>query len=118
MVVGGWRPGKGNRAGGVGSLLLAIPVEDGLRYVGRAGSGFTDRGLAEAARLLDALARRDSPMLEVPREDARDAHSVEPDLVGEVFYTGATNAGRLRHPVWIGWRPDLKPDDVVWENPV
>ncbi len=117
VVVGGWRPGKGNRAGGVGSLLLAIPEPDGLRYVGRAGSGFSDSGLAEAARLLDPLARRDNAMIEVPREDARDAHWVEPALVGEVFYTGTTNARRLRHPVWKGWRPDLSPADVRWEEP-
>ena len=117
VVVGGWRPGKGNRAGGVGSLLLAIPEPDGLRYVGRAGSGFSDSGLAEAARLLDPLARRDTAMLDVPREDARDAHWVEPALVGEVFYTGTTNARRLRHPVWKGWRPDLTPADVRWEEP-
>ena len=116
VVVGGWRPGKGRRAGSVGSLLLAVPGKDGLRYVGRAGSGFTDRSLEEADRLLAALARSDSALVDVPAEDARDARWVEPELVGEVYYTEVTGTGRLRHPVWIGWRTDLTPADVRWEN--
>ncbi len=117
VVVGGWRPGKGNRAGGIGSLLLAIPGPDGLRYAGRAGSGFTTRGLAEAESKLAPLARAGCPLLDVPDEDARDAHWVEPTLVGEVHYSGVTDSGRLWHPVWRGWRPDLEPGDVTWETP-
>lgn len=117
VVVGGWRPGQGNRHGTVGSLLLGIPDGDLLRYVGRAGSGFSDAGLAEADRLLAPLARAASPFEDVPPEDARDAHWVEPSLVGEVYYTEVTGPGRLRHPVWKGWRPDQAPDSVVWETP-
>ena len=37
VVIGGWRPGQGRRAGGVGSLLMGVPGADGLRYVGRVG---------------------------------------------------------------------------------
>src|SRR5438094_685055 len=48
VVVGGWRPGNGRREGGVGSLLLAVNAGDGLRYVGRVGTGFNDRQLEEA----------------------------------------------------------------------
>jgi bifunctional non-homologous end joining protein LigD len=115
-VIAGWRPGQGRRDGGVGSLLLGIPTEDGLRYVGRVGSGFNDRQLAEMDRLLTPLARKENPMIEVPREDARNARWVEPVLVGEVTYGEVTGPGRLRHPVWRGLRPDKSPDDVVWEG--
>jgi bifunctional non-homologous end joining protein LigD len=45
----------------------------------------------------------------------RDAHWVEPDLVGEVAYAVWTTDGRLRHPAWRGVRDDLEPDDVVVE---
>jgi bifunctional non-homologous end joining protein LigD len=38
-VIGGIRPGKGGRAGAIGSLLLGIPEAGELRYVGRVGSG-------------------------------------------------------------------------------
>jgi len=63
------------------------------------------------------LARRTSPLTGVPAEDAKDTHWVEPDLVGEVFYTELTGTHRLRHPVWKGWRRDQRPDDVAWETP-
>ncbi|MGV8909773.1 MAG: ATP-dependent DNA ligase [Propionicimonas sp.] len=117
VVIGGWRPGNGNRDGTIGSLLLGIPDDDGLRYVGRVGSGFSDAGLAEAKRLLGALAKEEPSLVDVPAEDARDAHWVEPTLVGEVSYTELTSTHRLRHPVWKGWRPDVLPGGVTWELP-
>ena len=61
------------------------------------------------------LVRR-TPFLDVPREDARDAHWVTPKLVGEVSYGEVTGPGRLRHPVWRGLRPDKTADEVVWEG--
>ena len=112
VVVGGWRPGKGNRDGKVGALLVGIPDGERIVYAGRVGSGFSDAALAEAAGMLATLARPDPPLAEVPREDARDARWVEPTLVGEVFFTERTTTGRLRHPVWRGWRPELSAADV------
>ena len=40
---------------------------------------------------------------------------VRPALVGEVQFSERTEAGKLRHPVWRGFRPDKKPSDVVVE---
>ena len=52
VVIGGWRPGNGRRAGGIGSLMMGVPDEDGLRYVGQVGTGFTDKMLDDlGARL-------------------------------------------------------------------
>lgn len=117
VVVGGWRPGQGRRDGGVGSLLVGIPAPGGLHYVGRVGSGFTDRQLGEIQAQLTPLARTSTPFTDVPREDARDAHWVEPQLVGEVAYGELTGPGRLRHPVWHGLRPDKVAEQVAWEVP-
>jgi bifunctional non-homologous end joining protein LigD len=117
VVIGGWREGQGRRGGGVGSLLMGIPTEAGLRYVGRVGSGFNDRQLDDIQAKLERLRRKTSPFLDVPREDARDAHWVKPSLVGEVSYGELTEPGRLRHPVWRGLRTDKSPDEVVWEGP-
>ena len=61
VVVGGWRPGKGERGQSVGSLLLGIPDGSRLRYVGRVGSGFSARELMELRQQLDALPRKTSP---------------------------------------------------------
>ena len=107
--------GSGGRGGTLGSLLLAVNEGDRLTYVGRAGSGFTDRALTEARRMLDGLARDTPPVDDVPRTDAKGSHWVEPVLVGEVAYSEWTASGRLRQPVWRGWRPDKDPAHVVRE---
>ncbi|MBO9578942.1 MAG: non-homologous end-joining DNA ligase, partial [Microbacteriaceae bacterium] len=115
VVIAGWRPGRGSRGGGIGSLLLGIPEEGGLRYVGRVGTGFDERALAELGRLTRPLARRTSPLVGVPAADARDAHWVTPRLVGEVEYAERTRDGRLRQPTWRGLRRDKAVADVRTE---
>ncbi|WP_445155575.1 ATP-dependent DNA ligase [Arthrobacter sp. Hor0625] len=112
VVVGGWRPGNGGRRDSVGSLLLGIPDGSKLRYVGRVGSGFSSRELQELRRRLDALPRKTSPFADVPAEDAADARWVSARLVGEVTFGEWTGTGKLRHPVWRGWRLDKAPADV------
>jgi bifunctional non-homologous end joining protein LigD len=117
VVVGGWKPGKGRRAGGVGALLLGVYDERGLRFVGHVGTGFTDRMLDEMAGLLAPLRRESSPFVdEVPREYARGAQWVDPILVGEVAYTMWTQDRRMRNPSWRGLRADIKPEDVRWAD--
>ncbi|AQA22598.1 ATP dependent DNA ligase C terminal region family protein [Rhodococcus sp. MTM3W5.2] len=49
----------------------------------------------------------------VPAVDARAAHWVRPEIVGEVRYSELTGDGRLRHPSWRGLRPDKSPDQVA-----
>jgi bifunctional non-homologous end joining protein LigD len=114
-VVGGWRPGNGRREGGVGSLLLGVHDEDGrLVYAGHVGTGFTEQELRDLARMFSP--RATSPFAgSLPREVTRDAHWVEPELVGEVAFAVWTADGRLRHPSWRGLRDDLSPVDVVVE---
>ncbi|MCS6557902.1 ATP-dependent DNA ligase [Curtobacterium flaccumfaciens] len=116
VVVGGWKPGSGRRAGGIGSLLLGVPGPDGLEYVGKVGTGFRDRDLDEIAGVLAPLERKTPPFVDVPRPDARDAHWVTPKRVGEVEFAEWTGDGRLRQPSWRGWRVDKDPDDVVRET--
>ena len=114
VVVIGWRRTESGRSG-ISSLLLAVPDDGALAYVGRVGSGFTESDLSDAAERLQPLARETVPVDDVPALDRRDAVWVEPALVGEVTFGERTAAGRLRHPVWRGWRPDKAPDDVRWE---
>ncbi|MGZ3146330.1 non-homologous end-joining DNA ligase [Lentzea chajnantorensis] len=115
IVIGGWRVGQGNRAGRIGSLLLGAHDERGdLVYVGHVGTGFSQAVLADLQRELERRERSTSPFpAGVPREHARDARWVEPDLVGEVEFRQWTPDGRLRHPAWRGLRPDRDPSSVV-----
>jgi len=114
-VVVGWRPGQGNREGKVGSLLLALPQDGELQYIGRVGTGFSEREAAQWARDLGREERKTAP-LDVPRPEARDARWVTPRRVAEVEFAEWTSTGRLRHPRWRGWRPDKDPAEVVRES--
>jgi bifunctional non-homologous end joining protein LigD len=116
VVIAGWRPGAGNRSGTIGSLLLGVPDESGeLRYIGRVGTGFTERQLSDLQSALRRRERVTSPLVDVPAADAKDATWVTPALVGEVEFTEWTRTGRLRHPTWRGLRPDKDAADVRLE---
>ncbi|MEO7015151.1 MAG: ATP-dependent DNA ligase [Leifsonia sp.] len=115
VVVAGWRPGNGRRANSIGALLLGIPDGEGLRYVGKVGTGFTDAVLDDLKKRLAEHPRKTSPLTGVPSLDARDAHWVRPDLVGEVEFAEWTPTDRLRQPSWRGLRPDKSVADVRLE---
>jgi len=118
VVIGGWREGTGGRTSQIGALMMGIPDKGGLRFVGRVGTGFTEK---ELSRLKDMLAPRrtdESPFAEpLSRLDAKGVTFVKPDLVGEVRYSEWTGDQRLRHPSWRGLRPDKASDDVKRERP-
>ncbi len=116
VVVVGWRPGQGNRQNKVGSLLVAVPDGVDLKYIGRVGSGLSEKDLALIGPRLKKMSRKTPPLDDVPRADASDAQWVRPALVGEVTFSERTGTGKLRHPVWRGLRPDKKPSDVVVET--
>jgi bifunctional non-homologous end joining protein LigD len=118
VIVAGWQPGEGRRAGRIGSLLLAVPDGEGrLGYAGNVGTGFTERALDDLLAELRPLERPTSPLAdEVPRPQAKAARWVDPELVGEVAFGEWTRDGRLRHPVWRGLRPDKSPAEVVRES--
>lgn len=117
VVIGGWREGSGSRSGNIGALLLGIPGADGLRFVGRVGTGFTERDLVKLKALLTPLSIDESPFgTKLSGQDAKDVRYVRPELVGEVRYAELTSDGRLRHPSWRGLRPDKSPADVVVED--
>lgn len=115
VVVIGWSPGNNARSGTLGSVLLAVHDDGQLNYVGKAGSGFTDEGLGHARSILEDIETDAPPVDDVPRTDARGARWVEPLLVGEVSFAEWTSSGRLRQPVWRGWRPDKAAEDIVRE---
>jgi len=113
VIVGGWTPRQGRRAGTLGALLLGVPCPDGLQFIGSVGTGFTDAMLDDLLSQLTKRERNTSPFVPaVPREFARQATWVRPDLVGEVEYRSVSRDGRLRHPSWRGLRPDKSPADL------
>jgi bifunctional non-homologous end joining protein LigD len=111
---------RSEAAGGLGALLVAEAGDDGLRYAGRVGTGFS---AAEAKRLLsrlEPLARKTAPV-KIPAEDRRkDVAFVRPALLAEVRYMTRTGDGLLRHAVYQGLREDkadASPEPAVPPTP-
>jgi bifunctional non-homologous end joining protein LigD len=117
VVIGGWEPGEGGRAGTIGALLVGVRTGRGLEYAGQVGTGFTEAVLRELAHRLAPLRRPTPPFADpVPRPYARTAVWVEPVLVAEVVHGSWTRDGRLRHPSYQRLRDDLDPADAVRED--
>jgi bifunctional non-homologous end joining protein LigD len=88
---------------------------DPLMYVGRVGSGFTDRQLAELAAALEDSVIEDLADLGMTGTVPQDAEStwVEPELVAEVRYKEITGDGYLRQPVFLRLRHDKPPGECL-----
>jgi bifunctional non-homologous end joining protein LigD len=114
FVVGGWLPGEGRRDGEIGALLVGYYENSELRYAGKVGTGFGQRDLDLLKRLLEPLARPDSPF--AGKAPPRGARFAEPRLVAEVEFTEWTRDGMLRHPSYKGLREDKAPEEVVRET--
>jgi bifunctional non-homologous end joining protein LigD len=108
-VVGGWRGGRRE----LGALLVGAAGPDGLTYRGRVGGGISARAERDLLGRLEALRATHSPFAAaVPREDARGAIWVRPELVVEVRYGNLTRDGRLRFPRYVRLRPDKSPEET------
>ena len=106
-VIGGWRQGEGGRSSGIGALMLGIPADGGLQFVGRVGTGFTEKELTKLKGMLKPLETDESPFnAKLSNLDAKGVTFLKPELVGEVRYSERTSDDRLRQPSWRGLRPD------------
>jgi len=117
LVVGGWTYGRNSRSGTIGALLIGYYRPDGgLAYAGRVGSGLREHDIKRLTERFARDARATSPFdPPPPREDAKDAHWVEPTTVVEVAFGEWSADGRLRHPSYLGERSDKDPRHVIRE---
>jgi bifunctional non-homologous end joining protein LigD len=116
VVIGGWTTGDGGRASSLGALAMGFYDDEGeLRYAGKVGSGFTQAELLRVGRLLEPLAREDSPFAG-KRQPPKGTHFVAPELVAVVEYRDVTQSGTLRAPTYKGLRDDREPTEVRLED--
>ncbi len=115
FVVGGYAPSD-KRGRAVRSLLVGVMESGKLVYKGRVGA-FEGDTLADVEGLVAKRGRKTSPFVEVPREMARGAVWLKPDLVIEVDMAEFTSDGIIRHGVVKGVRGDKAARDVVLEAP-
>ena len=61
------------RARTIGALLMAVPDGDALTYVGRVGSGFTEKDLADTRLVLSEIEVPEPPVEGIPAIDRKGA---------------------------------------------
>jgi bifunctional non-homologous end joining protein LigD len=108
-VLGGWTAPRG--AGmPFGALLLGLYENSKLQFIGHAGSGFSASTYKEVAAKLKELETSKSPFDKAPETNEK-ATWIKPQLVARVRFSGWTQEGRLRHPVFLGLREDKKAEE-------
>ncbi|MDQ2986223.1 MAG: DNA ligase D [Armatimonadota bacterium] len=111
FVVGGYTTGMGGRSSTFGALLLGVPEDGKLRFVGGVGSGFNEKQLKELLPRLKELETDKNPFIVVPPLKA-PAKWTRPEVVAEVNYHQFTPEGHLRAPTFKTIRFDIEAEDV------
>jgi bifunctional non-homologous end joining protein LigD len=99
-----------------GALVLAVRDGNKWKYAGRAGTGFNAETLRSLHEMMVPLITKTKPIAEkVP--DEVNTTWIKPKLVAEVKFTEWTEAGEMRHPVFLGLRTDKPATHVIREMP-
>lgn len=127
VVIGGYTRNEGSSKQ-FSSLLLGVFENGTFRYVGKVGTGFSDRSQKEMMSQFRSLVINECPFSEVPdynkpsrfRPNPPKAEAVwlKPELVCEVSFAEVTGDGVFRHPSFEGMRTDKKATEVVREKTV
>ena len=98
VVICGFTKPQGSRVG-FGALLIGYFKKGVLKYGGKVGTGYDTALLEALSKKLKRLERKTSPFKTDIKE--KNVHWVEPKLIAKVAFTEWTQAGRLRHPVFL-----------------
>ncbi len=125
VIIGGYTINEGTGKL-FSSLLLGVNENGRLRFVGKVGTGFTDRLQKQMLETFKPLEIKTSPFSTEPdinsptrfRPNPPHAKAVwlKPELVCEVTYAEVTSEGVFRHPSFKGLRTDKKATEVVMER--
>ena len=116
VVVGGWTEPRGSRTH-FGSLLLGLYQGKALRFVGHAGTGMDEKTRALLMKKLREREIDNCPFDKIP-EANEQAFWAKPEMVAHVRFIGWTQEPRLRAPVFLALRNDVRPEECRWENEV
>lgn len=113
FVVGGWTEPRRSRQH-FGAILLGYYQDGDFIYAGHTGTGFNADSLREMDRRLRRLERKTPPFKEKPRTN-EPPHWVTPRVVVQIRFNEWTSRGVVRQPVFVGFRDDKDPKEVVRE---
>lgn len=114
VVIGGYTSPRNTRSH-FGALVVGLYDQGELRYVGHTGGGFSEKSLKEIHDLMKPLKTDTSPFVVKPKTNEK-VQWVRPELVCEVKFTEWTDDGRMRHPIFLGVRPDKDPKQCILEQ--
>lgn len=110
LVIGGYTPPAGSRSH-FGALLMGAYRGRELRYVGKVGTGYTQKLLASLYGNFQPLVVPRAAFVNPPRE--KGAVWLSPKLVAQIAFQEWTADGKLRQPVYLGLRDDKKPEECL-----
>jgi bifunctional non-homologous end joining protein LigD len=112
FVIGGYLD-SGPHADAVGALVLGNYERGRVIYVGRVGTGFSQRTAKDLWQALQPLRAKASPFSgPLDPVQRRGVRWVRPNLVAQVEYRARTGDGLLRHAAFKGLR-----EDKMWNEP-
>lgn len=114
FVIGGFTEPQGDRSY-FGALVLGVYEDSKLNWVGNVGTGFDQKTLAFLYSRLEPLVTTKCPFAVRPKPD-RGMTWVRPELLAQVKFTQWTQDKRLRAPVYLGLREDVKPEQATREG--
>jgi len=113
FVIGAWT----DTAGQFRSLLVGVPRDGHLAYIGRVGTGFGQDVVTHLMPRLKAVTVAKNPFGgdNTPREQS-NVHWVKPELVAEVEFANWTADRMLRAASFKGLREDKSAAEIVIER--
>ncbi|RNC63366.1 DNA ligase D [Proteiniphilum sp. X52] len=113
-VIAGYTQPRGSRTY-FGALILGKYREGKLYYAGHAGTGFSKKSLKEIHALLQPMVIEKMPFTTMSPANAPPTW-LKPETVCTVKYSGITEDGLFRHPVFMGIRDDLSAMDLYRDS--
>ena len=110
FVIGGFTAPEGSRQH-LGALLLGAYGGRDLHFVGKVGTGFTEKTLAALAKTFKAVVAGKPAFVDPPRE--KDVTWLAPRIVAQIAFQEWTADQKLRQPVFLGLRDDKKPTECI-----
>jgi len=92
-----------------GALILGVQDGGKLKWAGNVGTGFDRKTIKAIHDRLLPLVTETCPLEPEKNLPKKDVTWVRPELVCEVQFANRTADGKLRAPVWLGFRTDIGP---------